>query len=268
MNIKFYAPLLAATIVAACTTKSKHPQSELANQSAASAETDQSINFYADSLDKQVSNLEKQQSMAYHLAEQSLYIEKFNWNGKAVMYIQYLKNEGISEKTTKYYLKNDSVLLIKESLKRHQGQGELFEDRQIYIRNHTPFKTTQRSADSFGALQAKNFADLKAPVSPVDFQTELSNLNDALKGVNKFDMVFDQFISTAEGDFLLLKSKIPGGYGSSIRVNERDQLIDSIQNEPAFFKDAKLNISWKVADHEAVYVPVASSITSAKGLKR
>ena len=268
MNIKFYALLLLATIAAACTTKPKHPQSQLLNQYAASPETDQSINYYADSLDKQVNNLERQQSMVYHLAEQSVYIEKFNWNGKAVMYTQYLNNEGISEKTTKYYLKNDSVLLIKENLKKHQGQADLFEEKHIYIRNQTPFKTTQRFSDSFSGLQAKRFADLKGPVPAIDFQTDLSSLNDALKGVNKFDMVFDQFISTPEGDFLLLKSKIPGGYSSSIRVNEKDPLIDSIQNEPAFFKDAKLNISWKIADREAVYVPVGSRVTSANGLKR
>ncbi len=44
--------------------------------------------------------------------------------------------------------------------------------------------------------------------------------------------------------------------------------MDSLLKDPLAFKGEKLNIKWEVKDKEAVYVPVAASVTSANGLKR
>lgn len=258
---------VVSLLFSACTNQAKHPQADLANQSASPAETEKSILHYADSVDAQYASLEKHVSLIYQSGNLSLFVEKLSENGKPALYVEHSSNEGLTDKAVKYYYEKDSLVLVKENIKRTKDQVTVFEEKRIYLRNNIPFSQDHRLATSFSALQNKPFSPLKASGSE-DYAEQITVLNDALTGSNKFDMIFDQFITSPEGQYLLLKSKIPGSYTSSIAVKNNDLFIDSLIEYPSIFKDAKLNINWEIKDKEAVYVPVAASVTSASGLKR
>jgi alpha-galactosidase len=101
-----------------------------------------------------------------------------------------------------------------------------------------------------------------------NYGDSLNVLNDALSGVNTFEMVFDQYISAEAGSYLLLKSKLPGGYTASVKVNEKDPFIDSVETDPLVFKDTRLSFKWALKNNEALYVPVPVAVTSANGLNK
>lgn len=258
---------ILSLLFSACTNQAKHPQSDLANQKSKAAETERSILRYADSIDAHYTALEKRVSLIYQSGNLSLFAERLSANGKPILYVEHTSNQGLTDKAAKYYYKGDSLVLVKENIKRTKDQVSVFEERRIYFRNNISFSQDHRLATSSSALQKKPFRPLKASGSE-DYVEKTAVLNDALTGSNKFEQIFDQFISSPEGQYLLLKSKIPGGYSSSIAVKNNDLFIDSLIEYPSIFKDAKLNINWEIRDKEAVYVPVAASVTSASGLKR
>lgn len=269
MKIKPYLLLpFVGMLFFACNNKAKHPQAGLANQFSSSPETEQSILQYADSIDTQQSHMEKQVSLIYQLDGLSLYVEKKSWNGIPALYIEHTGDQGLTDKSARYYFKKDSLLLIRENIKRTKEQVTVFEEKRTFLRNNIPFKQEHRLATSSSSLQAKPFADVKPSDKIEDYAEKLTLLNDALAGQNKFETVFDQYVPTPEGQYLLLKNKIPGGYSSSLVVKDEDALIDSIKQDPSLFKDAKLNLKWEIHEKEAVYVPVAAKVTSASGLKR
>jgi hypothetical protein len=260
--------LFAGMLFFACNNRTKHPQADLVNQSSPIPETEQSILQYADSIDTQQSNMEKQVSLIYQLEGLSLFVEKLSWNGKPALYIEHTGDQGLTDRSVKYYFKADSLLLIRESMKRTKAQEIVFEEKRTYLRNNTPFRQERRLATSSTSLQTRPFTDVKPSGKIEDYAEKLALLNDALAGQNKFETVFDQYMPTPEGQYLLLKSKIPGGYNSSLLVKEEDALIDSIKQYPSLFKDTKLNLKWEINEKEAVYVPVAAKVTSASGLNR
>jgi hypothetical protein len=265
MRIKIILYFLISTVFLACNVNPKHPQSKLDNPV---TETDGSILAFADSINAQQETMEKQSSMIYQSSEELFYVEKFSRNGLGVSYKTHSIHPGLSEKVMSYYLKNDSLLLITENTKRSKNPGAVFEERRTYLRSNVPFKTEQRLATSYSQLQKAPFKDLKISVAAGFNPTIISDLNDALTGTNKFEMSFDELISGTDGQFINMKSKLPGSYSASIHVITPDVFIDSLRNWPDLFKDAKLNIKTKIADNESVYVPVERSITSASGLKR
>lgn len=81
-------------------------------------------------------------------------------------------------------------------------------------------------------------------------------------------MYFEQFIDIPEESIIQLKGSGPNGYTANVMVRTADALIDSLQRQPTVFKNEKLNFKWEITDKEAVYVPVGSSMTSAKGLNK
>jgi len=269
MKTKPYLLLpFAGMLFYACNNQAKHPQADLVNQSSPIPETEQSILQYADSIDTQQSNMEKKVSLIYQLEDFSLYVEKLSWNGKPALYIEHTGDQGLTDRSARYYFKADSLLLVRESIKRTKEQETVFEEKRTYLRNNTPFRQERRLAVSFSSLQTKPFTDVKPSGKIEDYTEKLALLNDALAGQNKFETVFDQYMPAPEGQYLLLKSKVPGGYSSSLLVKEEDALIDSIKQYPSLFKDAKLQLKWEISEKEAIYVPVAAKTTSASGLNR
>jgi hypothetical protein len=258
-------------ILYSCNQKPKHPQADLINQDATTAMTDQSIALYADSLDANPKSLEKQISLVYQIGDVSMYAEQYSYNEEPVMYIENISNEGISSRIRKYYFKNDSLILVKENNKLSKGNGEIYEDKRTYIRNNIAFKRENRSSVSAASLKKKPYTTQQTSgtdKNDKEFAENIAQLKDAINGVNKFEMLFDNIIPGPDESHILLKSKLPNGYSANVVVNDNDQFIDSLISRPSLFKDKRPNIKWEIRDKEAIYVPVASSVTSAKGLNR
>ena len=231
--------------------------------------TEQSIIQYADSLDVQTNTMEKHQSLVYNLGENSLYVEKYSTHGSPVVYKKSLENEGLSSSEKRYYFNNDTLVLIRELDKQIKQNTESFAEIRTFFRNNVAFKKDIRTALSASTLTEQQFSPLKqVDLSGNDYAADIKMLNDALDGNDKFDLVFDSFLSAPNERYILLKSKIPNGYSANIQVTESDALIDSIIAEPIIFKDQKLKFKWEMKDKEPVYVPVEVSDTSANGLKR
>lgn len=253
----------------ACNQKPKHPQAALINQRTANAMNEQDILHYADSLDANAKGLEKQTSLVYQIAEGLMYAEQYCWNGKPVMLAEHISNEGLSNRTRKYYLKNDSLVLLRENNTSAGGNAKKQEESRSYIRNNIIFKKETRAAATATALSTGTFATLQVPSkNNTAFADNILQLKDAINASNKFEVLFDNFIPAEGESRIVLKNRLPDGYQAVVVVNDTDSFIDSLMNSPALFKDKKLNIKWQVIDQEAVYVPVAARITSARGLNK
>lgn len=269
-QLLFSIPLLLALL--SCNQQPKHPQADLINQSSATAMTDESILQYVDSINANLTALEKQSSLIFLQGEQSMYVEKYNANGKPVLYEQYLENKLISDRDTKYYLKNDSLILLQETIKTNNGLTET----RSYFRNNIAFKKEQRTAASYAALKKQPFLSVKQATSttPTTAQTtgneekQLKTMDDAIAQNGPFALYFEQFIDIPEESIIQLKGAGQNSYTANVIVRTTDPLIDSLQHQPGKFKNEKLNFKWEITDKEAVYVPVAASLTSAKGLNK
>ena len=268
MKFSFIAFLIFATL-GSCTQTAKHPQATLLNKNAPAIVTEQEILKFSDSLDANLNNLEKQNSLIFNKDAESLYIEKYSMNGVPVLYKSYTEHDGLDSYARTYYFNNDSLILVKESSKTIRQNGDLFVEQRTYLRNNIAFKREVRSAPSHSTLGNKPYQTLKQTTPEKDdFTAAISTFNDALNGNDKFDLVFDNLISSADEQYILLKSKLPNGYTAGIVVRENDSFIDSLVNDPLLFKSRKLDLKWKIEDKEAVYVPVAAKATSASGLNR
>lgn len=260
--------LLGFTLLG-CSQGPKHPQAELINQNSAAALTEKSVMQFADSVDAGLTTMEKHTSLIYQIDDNAMYVEQYSTNGSPIVYKEYTYNETISSKVIRYYLRNDSLILIKESKQLNKSGKDLFEDKNTYLRNNIVFKTEVRRSNSEKEIGQLPYQVLKSTEKTnLSFDEAIHRLNDAVRGVNKFEMVFDNMIATPDERYLLLKGKTTDSYTANIKVDQSDPLIDSLLTLPATFKDKKLALQWKVADREAIYVPVSANVTSAKGLKR
>lgn len=254
--------------ISGCSQQPKHPQADLISQSAATAMTDKTIAVLADSIDANLSQLEKQSSLVYLQGEQSMYAERYSSNGKPVLYVEQKDNGLLNSETKKYYFKNDSLILVQESKKTNND----YTDTRIFLRNNIAFSKAQRKANTASALLTRSYLPLKSGkgnnIPENDYQQNIRTLDEAIAGNNQYEMLFDQFIDVPDENIIQLKSKAQNGYTASILVKEPDAFIDSLKSNPQHFRNEKLNFKWKVEDKEAVYVPVAAKITSAKGLNK
>ena len=251
-----------------CNQQPRHPQADLISQSAATAMTDKSIGILADNIDANLAQLEKQSSLVYLQGEQSMYAERYSSNGKAILYVEQRDNGLINSETKKYYFKNDSLILVQENKKASNE----YTDTRIFLRNNIAFSKQQRKANTAPSLLSQPYLPLKSGkdngLKENDYQQNIRTLEEAIAGNNQYEMLFDQFIDIPGENIIQLKSKAQSGYTASILVREPDAFIDSLKNNPQGFRNEKLNFKWKVEDKEAVYVPVAAKVTSAKGLNK
>lgn len=266
-----YLSFFLLFIIYSCNQNPKHPQAGLINQNASTVMTDQDITLYTDSIDANPKDLEKHSSMVYQIGDVSMYVEQYSYNGRTVTYVENISNEGISNRIRKYYFKNDSLIMVKENNKMSKGDGEIYQDKRTYLRNNIAFKRENRSSVSAASLKKKSYTTQRTSgtdKNDKEFIENIVQMKDAINAVNNFEVLFDNIIPGHDETHILLKSKLPNGYSANVVVNDTDQFIDSLINMPSLFKDRKLNIKWKIKDREAIYVPVASSVTSAKGLNR
>lgn len=273
MKTRYFLFLSAMMVtVYSCNQGPKHPQANLIKQSAATAATDQSIRYYADSIDANLKSLEKQTSLVYLKSDQSMYVEKYSWNGKSVLYKESGENGGIQNYTKIYYFRNDSLVLVKENKESIKGGTPSFSETNTFLRNNIAFKKENRTAANTDALAKEPYLSVSdnktTSTGDSDYQQQINLMEDAIKGVNQYEMRFNQIISVPEENIIQLKAKAQNGYTANVLVKESDSFIDSLVKNPSIFKNQKLKFNWKIEDKEAVYVPVAAKVTSAKGLKR
>ena len=260
---------LLSTVLFSCQQGPKHPQAALLSQQSPAAMTPQEIVQYADSIETGLGVLDKAVSLIYLSGENSFHVEKYGINGKPLIIVKQSKNEGISTSTDKYYFKNDSLVLVRHLAASTKGSNDAVKNKRIFIRNNVPFKEDVRTAAKQTELAKLPFQEYRnAKLASTNYADSLLILNDALAGTNNFEMVFDQYIAAEAGSYLLLKSKLPGGYTASVKVNGRDPFIDSVETDPSVFKDTKLSFKWDLKNNEVLYVPVPVKVTSANGLNR
>ncbi len=257
--------ILILTVCCSCKQGNKHPQAELINKSTSESLNPRQIILYADSIDANLKAMEKSVSLIYIMAESSFHIEQYSFQGKPVLMVKYAGNEGLNINNEKYYFKDDSLILIKQNSKLIKERDIEYSNKQVYLRKNIPFLEEVKTASSVDALIPKAFKQFKNN-NPTHFQDSVQILNDALASSNRFEMIFDQFIPGSEASVLLLKSKIPGSYTSILSVFQKDAFIDSLQKDPSWFRNQKLNLKWNIINNEAVYVPV--KLTSASGLNK
>jgi hypothetical protein len=240
-----------------CNLKSDHPQSEITDQYATDL-TAKTIVQYADSIDKVLPKLSKQSSLVYLLGDLSFYVEKYSSNGIPILIVEYAYNGASSKSLKKYYFRNDSLILESVKIEPANDDGTVFKNTRTFLRSNTVFKLENRTASSAASINSLPYIDVplsKNPTPDQSFLENINSLNDVLNGKDKFDMVFDNITTYPDSRYIILRSKFQNSYSASILVNDKDQFIDSLLNDPINFKNQKLNINWIVKDHEAVYVP-------------
>jgi len=271
-TIYLLIPGLLLFILCSCNYfKSTHPQAELANEDGATSMNDKSILQFSATMDKNLQKFKKEYSLIYNTGDLSVYAEKYSGYDNGILYQTYTNNGNISSTVKSYYFKNDSLILVNERDKLRNDEGEVFKDQRTYLRNDVIFKIDSRTASSNEAL-------IKLPYLPVQpaeskfpqqtFTDDIKSINDAIYGRDRFEMLFDNITTYPDAHYIMLKAKNHSSYKASLRVNQRDPFIDSLLNSPAIFKDERLKLKWKIADNEAIYVPVADTSTSARGLNK
>jgi hypothetical protein len=234
--------------------KADHPQANLTDENKTTDLTASTIIHYTDSVDKNLQQFTKTESLVYMLGDLSFYVEQYG----NTLFVERAYNGAESNSLKKYYFRNDSLLLFTTKQELSNEDGTLFKEERVYLRNHTVFKKDSRTAVSAAALKSLAFIDipLSDNVSPDKiYLNNVSSLQNALKGDDKFDMIFESIRTYPDSRYITLRNKEQNGYSASVLVKERDAFIDSLLNYPMLFKDKELKFKWKVIDREAVYVP-------------
>ena len=254
-----------------CNYKSDHPQADILKDQPATGMNEVSIRRFTDSLNRSILTYNKQFSLIYMLGDHTLYVERYAATPKNKVYYERTTSGNVSNVLKKYYFKNDSLILVEVNSRQNLENSTVFKDSRIYFRNNTIFKKEERSAASLKAIQAAAYVIAENTGEPVNEDNYLENvtlLDDAIQQRNKFDLVFDNITTYPDAQYLILKSKAQNGYTASIRIESRNNFIDSLLKNPATYKDEKLKFKWTVSNNEAVYVPEGASITSASGLNK
>ncbi|MGF1922796.1 MAG: hypothetical protein ACQUHE_01355 [Bacteroidia bacterium] len=246
--------LISATLVSCNPFKADHPQANLSDENKTTDLTAQSVLTYKDSIDKNVSQLSKTQSLVYMLGDLSFFVEQYG----NVLFVEHAYNGAESNSIKKYYFRNDSLVLYQSRTELVNEESIAFKDERTYMRNHTVFKKDGRTAVSADALKSLAFIDIPLSENNIPDKSYLDHvtaLKNILSGTSKFAMVFESIRTYPDTQYITLRNNEPNSYTASILVKERDNFIDSLINFPILFKDRKLDIIWEVVDREAVYVP-------------
>lgn len=269
-----YSLALFCIMLCSCNQNPKHPQADLINQEASTNMDERSILRYADSIDNNLTNLDKHVSLVYDDQSKTMFVEQYSQFGKPLLYIEHIDEAAVATSLRKFYFKSDSLILVKEHMvTTTQAGGQLISDTQSYLRNNTLFNIKMRKAGNESELKSLPFADTgTADQKSINYREMVKTLAAAAHGHNEYEMIFDHLANYSNAEYIVLKSKEQNNYTANVLIKERDALIDSLGTSAPLFKDKELNFTWKVENKEAVYVPVEvvseTSETSARGLKR
>jgi len=267
--MKFFtasASVYLLCVLYSCNLKSSHPQAEFAQDSVATAINEKIINSYADSIDKNIDKTEKKSSLLYAIRDHSLYVEQYQDNGNTVLLLSNEDNGALKNTRKKFYFKNDSLVFVKTS----SIQGTVLKDTLTYLRNNTIFKIAQRESTNENQQKKPSYKVISTSNqgNPEAYQQKIKFLQDALTQQNQFEMVFEAIHILPEESYMSLKSKTNSTYQATLLIEEKDALIDSLVADPLKYKGEKIRFNWIIKDKQAIYVPVASKVTSAKGLNK
>lgn len=249
--------------------KSDHPQAAISSANSTDL-TAKAILHYADSIDKNLGQFTKSNSLVYMLGDLSFYLDQYSSNERPVLLVEHAFNGGLSSRLKKYYFKNDSLIFETSSNQLSNDDGNVLKEIRTYLRNQTIFRVEDRTASGETAIKSLPYINVPLSLTTASDQEHLENvksLHHMMNGTDKFDMVFESITTYPDSRYIILRSKLQNSYTASILVEEKDALIDRLLNNPIDFKDQKLDLKWVIRDREAVYVPVANN-TSASGLKR
>ncbi|PTS93402.1 hypothetical protein DBR11_25350 [Pedobacter sp. HMWF019] len=267
--MKFFNALVSVYLLCvlySCNLKSNHPQSGLAQDTVATAINEKIINSYADSIDKSMDKTEKKISLLYTIRDHSFYAEQYQNNGSTLLMIFHDDNGALKNTRKAFYFKNDSLVLVKTS----NIQGAVLKDTLTYLRNNTIFKMAQRESSNESQQKKPSYKMISTSNkgNPEAYQRKFKFLEDALTQQNQFEMVFEAINILPEESYMSLKSKTNGAYQATLLIQEKDALVDSLVADPLKYKGEKIRFNWIIKDNQAIYVPVASKVTSAKGLNK
>jgi len=267
--MKFFtasASIYLLCVLYSCNFKSNHPQAELAQDSVATAINEKIINSYADAIDKKTDRTEKKSSLLYTIRDHSFYAEQYQDNGNTVLLLSNEDNGALKNTRKAFYLRNDSLVLVKTS----NIQGTVLKDTLTYLRNNTIFKMVQRESSNENQQKKTSYKliSTSSKASPETYQRQIKFLQNALAQQNQFEMVFEAIHVLPEESYMSLKSKTSSDYQATLLIEEKDAFIDSLVADPLKYKGEKIRFNWIIKDKQAIYVPVASKVTSAKGLNK
>lgn len=270
INILSFA-MLCLLLFQGCNSKPKHPQAGMASGEGATGMNDKSILSYSASIDRNINHFNKQYSLIYTSGDLSMYAEKYSGHSDGMLYKTFSANGTLTETVKSFYFKNDSLILVKEHTQLSKPEGQVQKDTRTYLRNNIAFKMESRTASSPEAIRTLPYLLIQPAdqeYATENYPEQISMLENAIKGTDKFEMIFQNISTYPDASYILLKGKNAANYTASIRVKDKDAFIDSLLHTPSIFKEEKLRLKWKIADKEAVYVPVADTVTSARGLNR
>jgi hypothetical protein len=254
--LTFLTSIAAMCVAISCNNggvKEKHPQAKMG--AAKSVFRDEnSINSYADSINLNISQFEKRESLVFNDAEYSFYVTRYSSNGNPVLYIEHGDGEmGSVEKY--YYIDHHQLLLIIENV-FNSYESPRYQSRREYYRNDVLFYANSKSADdevSFKAAKHQKAESKKRNVGEI-----LGNLESAIENKGEFDLTFEGITEYPKARYIVLSKRELKSYRAVIRVEDEDELIRELVTNAEKYKGSSLSFNWKIKDGEAIYEGVKS----------
>lgn len=243
--------LLAIMICIACCSKNSERMSTSVH-SVPGQLSKTSILNYADSIDHQVKNAIKQESLVYTLGDYSFYVTRFIRNSKVLQYTETGRSATLGNTEKTYYLKEGKVVLLVHQLKSPGKSEPLLNTRTFYAGDEQLF-SEQKTAKTDSAL--KESAYLQTGVNNTDIDRELRKLNDAIYQRGSFDLLLEGITEYPRAKFLVLSRNSFNSYRAALLLEKEDDLVRSIISSPEKYRGRKLDLSWDLRDRaRAVYV--------------
>lgn len=212
----------------------------------------QQVEAYADSLDRKMQRMQKQESLTYTLGDYSFYATKYSIHNTPLLLIEHSHHgkQGTTEK--RYYLKDRKPVLLVQKEKKPSEELPYVCKRGFYHGNalflaqikwaNTPEELKNTPFTTDNSLQF--FAD-----------TDLQKIMDAISQQGEFDLPFEGVIEYPKAKYLVLSRDQVNAYRASILVDKQDEFIRALLINPAEFRGRKLQINWKFNNQgEMVYI--------------
>ncbi|WP_374166405.1 hypothetical protein [Arcticibacter sp. MXS-1] len=228
-----------------------HPQAAMADNDSR-ALTEEHITAYGDSIDANLAQFTKQQSLVYERGDYSFSVARYSKDNAPVLYVERgsAGESGDSEK--RYYLKDGKVVLYSE---RTSGPAAAPAASlvKLYYRNSVLFNGFIKKGSSETELEQARFQPYRGGGRKAADQ-DLPRLEDAVSQKGEFDLVFESVTEYPRARYIVLTRERFNAYRAVIRADKEDEFIRELASNPMKYQGASLHIKWNVtADNEAVY---------------
>lgn len=230
--------------------KNKHPQATMGSGDREFVD-ENSINNYADSIDLNLSEYEKRESLIFKKEAYSFYVTKYSSNGKPVLYVE-RSDEGEAGSLERSYYVNDTQLLLFKEVIFSSFKTPRYRSVREYYRSNVLFHAEARQADNAAEFNAAKYAKVEGTKRKVN--EVLGSLENAIARKGEFDLTFEGITEYPKARYIILSRDEPQSYRSEIRVDIEDDLIRELVSNTEKYKRSSLDIEWKVKDGEAYYL--------------